>query len=549
MARNFFILLAIALTLRAESLAPEVAQVSHEVVVAGHPQAAEAGLRVLQGGGNAVDAAVAVSLCLGVAEPYASGLGGKIEMLYYEASSKKLYVVDGMDTASATLPVKAFIAQPAHERIEGGPSAAVPGLAAGLYLAQKKWGVSSWDKDVQPAISLAEQGFVIYPKTLQLIKESAARIKKSQEGARIFLPRGKLPELGSRLQNLDLAQTLKHLASEGPDSIYKGVTAEAIVNAVSAAGGYMTLDDLASYHANIVEPVSVPFNGGNLYSTAPVSGGGQLLAVLAAFDKAKWSSPLFHSASSLNRFGHVFLNVYPKFDAATGDDDNVTARFAELLSEKNIESIRSEASRSSEAEQSGADDGKQSTTHFIIVDKARNIVCVTQSLSYHFGCGVVPIGTGIVMNNSLSNFSIKLPGKPNYVMPGKRPKSTIAPTIWLDINRNPKLAIGLPGGARIPTGIAQVILDYTEFHRPLADAIGDSRIHILKTGKKPTLECETGLPASEIQLLKSYGWTVNLTEKIGTGELFGGVNAVEFLPDGSLTGVADLRRSNAVRGD
>lgn len=548
MCRYLLTFILLVVSAKANSVT-DIAVVKHEAVVAGHPEAADAGLDVLHRGGNAIDAAVAVSLSLGVAEPYASGLGGKIEILYYESATKSIYVVDGMDMASNSLPVKAFIKQPVHERIEGGPSAAVPGLAKGLYLAHSKWGSLPWADDVQPSINLATHGSLVLPKSQQLIEESAARIKHSDEGARIFLPKGKLPSIGSRLVNADLANTLKRLANEGPDAIYKGKIASLIVDAVNNAGGYMTLSDLDLYKAKILEPVSVPYLGGKLYSTAPVSGGGQLLAILGSLNHANWSSNSLHDAANIDRFGHVFLTVVQKFDSITGDDDGVYDRFKNVLSEKGIESLRTISKIDDTLGKSTPSSFKESTTHFIVVDSKHNIACVTQSLSYHFGCGIVPKGTGIVMNNSLSNFSIRNSANPNYVSPGKRPKSTIAPTIWLDEKNNPKLAIGLPGGARIPSGIAQVLLDYSEFHRPLADAIGDTRIHFTNLNKEPTIECETGLSKSQIELLKSHGWKVIMPEKIGTGVMFGGVNAVEFLPNGALNAVADLRRTNSVKGD
>jgi len=548
---NKYLLLSVLIvsTLSAAPSGTEVAIVKHEVVVAGHPEAADAGMQVLHMGGNAMDAAVAVSLSLGVAEPYASGLGGKIEILYYEASSKKVYVVDGMDMSSKTLPVKAFINQPTRERIEGGPSAAVPGLAQGLYQAHKMWGILNWDQDVKPSILLAQNGSLILAKSQQLIEESSARIKHSKEGARIFLPNGKLPAVGSRLINTDLANTLQRLAAEGPDAIYKGRIAESIVDAVTKSGGYMTLSDLASYKARILEPVSVPYRDGRLFSTAPVSGGGQLLSVVSVLDNNNWRGSTFHDALSIDRFGKVFLTTIQKFDSITGDDETVDSRFKEALSEKGLESIRELSKLPNSSDKSSITNGKESTTHFIVVDSKHNIACVTQSLSYHFGCGIVPVGTGIVMNNSLSNFSIKTPGKPNYVAPGRRPKSTIAPTIWLNDKNMPILAIGLPGGARIPSGIAQVLLDFSQFHRPLAEAIADTRIHIANLNKEPTVECEIGLAESEVNKLKSLGWKVVMPEKSGTGVMFGGVNAVEFLSDGTLNAVADLRRTNSAKGD
>ena len=535
--------------LSAASVQPEVRSAAHEMVVAGHPEAAEAGLGVLRAGGNAIDAAVSVSLSLGVAEPYASGLGGKIEILYYESATKRVFIVDGMDQASTSLPVSAFLKKPDHERTEGGPSAAVPGLAAGLYEAHRRWGSRPWAEDVKPAQSLALRGALVYPKTVQLMEESRARFQGNPEACRIYLPGGSLPKPGSRLSNEDLAHTLSLLAEHGPDAIYRGSVAASIVATVHQAGGYMTLEDLAGYRARVLDPVSVPFENGRLYSTPPVSGGATVLAVVAALHGARWAPGAFRNAANLDQFGKMLRAVYPRSNRAIGDVQDTYARAQDLLSPSALNALRSSLGDPSSEAGAAQETGLHSTTHFIVVDQAHNVVCVTQSLSLHFGCGLVPPGTGILLNDSLSDFGTRDPKNPNFVGAGKRPRSTIAPTLWLDAQGLPLLAIGLPGGGRITTGLAQVILDYVDFNRPLADAIGDTRLHVLNVGAKPTYECEEGLPASEQAGLRARGWNVNSVEPAGTGGHFGGVNAVEFLPDHSLRGIADTRRTNAARGD
>lgn len=537
------------LSLKAVSFSPEVFVGQHEIVVAGHSEAAEAGLKILHEGGNAIDASVAVSLSLGVAEPYASGLGGKIEILYYNSKDKTVSVIDGMDMASRTLPVEEFIHLSKHKRIEEGASAAIPGLARGLFLAHQKWGRLSWSKDVEPSWILAESGTKVYAKTVQLMNESFSRFRNNQEANKLFLINGKMPAIGSRLKNLDLANTLRMLGAKGADFIYTGDTAEAIVSCIVKAGGYMTLNDLSSYSAKLLEPISIPFKSGRLYSTSPVSGGGVLLGTIASLDKRLNTSSLFRSAENLDKFGKMFEIQHAKFESATGDDNEVNTRFKELLADKINVNNSFNLTDLADVEVNDYDSKQQSTTHFIVVDRDRNIACVTQSLSYHYGCGIIITGTGIIMNNSLSNFSVTAQGKPNYVTPGKRPKSTIAPSIWLDKYNQPKLAIGLPGGARITTGLAQVILDYGEFNRSLSESIADVRVHILTSPKKSILESESGMNETLIRDLKKIGWDVKVVEQLGTGEQFGGVNAVEFMPNGCLRGVADLRRTNAVRGE
>lgn len=206
------------------------------MVVAGHPQAVAAGIAVLKTGGNAIDAAIATSLALGVAEPYASGLGGKLVMLYYEAESGRIYVVEAMD-AAGSLDVPAYLKRPTEDHSYGYGAACVPGLAAGLWTAHQKWGSRAWADDVKPAIELAREGFQVLPKSRDLFEE---QIKKLSHGdpeiARIFLVNRQLPSPGSVLPNPDLAHTMELLAQGGRDGFYRGPVAEAIA-AAAAKGG------------------------------------------------------------------------------------------------------------------------------------------------------------------------------------------------------------------------------------------------------------------------------------------------------------------------
>ena len=186
----------------------------------------------------------------------------------------------------------------------------------------------------------------------------------------------------------------------------------------------------------------------------------------------------------------------------------------------------------------------------MVADRDGNVVCATQSQSLHFGAGVVPPGTGVVMNNSMSNFSTSDARSLNYVAAGRRSRSTIGPTIVLREGK-PVLAIGIPGSGRIPTALLQALLDRLALNRPLAEAIGDTRIHFLsadRSGERDALEAEQSFPATEAEALRKLGWRVVLREPAGTGKYFGGLNAIEVSPDGTLTGYADPRRTNAAAG-
>jgi gamma-glutamyltranspeptidase/glutathione hydrolase len=207
------------------------------MVVAAHPAAAAIGVEILKAGGNAADAAVAVSLAVGVAEPYGSGLGGKLMMLYREAKSGRTFVIEAMDACGSAIDVEAYRKLPAEAHSYGYSAVCVPGLAAGLWAAHQKWGVRPWAEDVAPAVALARQGFEILPKTRDFFEEQEAKLRRGDpELARLYLVDSRLPAIGTRLANDDLARTMERLARQGRDGFYRGEVAERIV-AASQRGG------------------------------------------------------------------------------------------------------------------------------------------------------------------------------------------------------------------------------------------------------------------------------------------------------------------------
>lgn len=531
----------------------------HGMVVAGHPEAAQAGADVLKAGGNAIDAAVAVSLSLGVAEPYGSGLGGKLMLLYYEASSGKTYVVDAMDAAGASLDVKRYLRRPENDRSYGYGSAAVPGLAAGLWLAHQKWGVHPWAQDVAPSIGLAEKGFLVLPKTRVFFAEQEAKLRRGDaEIARLYLPEGELPKAGTRLPNPDLARTLGYVAEKGRDGFYKGPVGEALAAANERNGGAFNLTDLATYEARISEPIGIDFRGYRILSSPPPSNGSPLfLTIMKVLEDEHWSGPL-RNAQNIDLIGRVWREVQPRVQAGIGDKPEAYFNFEKLVAPDSIAELRKKAQVPTVEERKVAwwDDSGWSesaaaaTTHFAVVDGKGNIVCATQSLSLHFGAGVVAPGTGVVLNDSMSNFAYTRPESINYVAPGKRPRSTISPSIVFQ-NGKPLFAMGIPGSSRIPTAMLQALLDRLAFGRPIAEAVGDTRFHFERSWRKndeESFETEDSMPESELAALKRLGWRVELSEKAGTGKHFGGINVIEFNKDGSVTGYADPRRTNAAAG-
>jgi gamma-glutamyltranspeptidase/glutathione hydrolase len=554
------LLLAISVGAQATPVTVTPVVGKHVMVVAGHPQAVAAGLAVLKAGGNAVDAAVATSLALGVAEPYGSGLGGKLMLLYYDAATGRTFVVEAMD-AAGSVDVPAYRQRPEADHSYGYGAACVPGLAAGLWLAHQKWGVRAWSDDLQPAIDLARAGFQVLPKSRDMFEEQTKKLHRGDaEIARLYLPAGQLPEIGSKLPNPDLARTMELLAVHGRDGFYRGPVAAAIAAAAAQGGGAITAADLAGYEAHLSEPVGIDFRGDRVLSAPPPANGAAMLlpALKALEDDSLGGGPL-RTAANLDRLGRVWRLVEPESYRVIGDAPEARFNFERLVAPDAIRDLRAKAlgkipGRREDAAAlvpADAESEMAATTHFIVVDAPGNIVCATQSLSLHFGAGVVPPGTGVVLNDSMSNLEFKDTKSPNYLAPGRRPRSTLSPVIVFRGGR-PILALGVPGAARIPTAMLQVLLDYLVLHRPLAEAIGDTRCHFAisrKAGEGDIFEAEQSLPDIQAAAIRALGWKVELSEPAGRGRRFGGVNAVELHPDGTRTGYADPRRTNAAEGD
>ena len=533
------------------------------MVVAGHPEAAAAGLAVLRAGGNAIDAAVATSLAVGVAEPYGSGLGGKLMFLYHEARTGRTYAIDAMD-AAGSVNVAAYLKRPATARSYGYAEVCVPGLAAGLWTAHQRWGRLPWAATIDPAIRLARTGFEVLPKSREQFQEQERKLRRGDaEIARLYLPGGQLPAVGSRLPNEDLARTMELLARDGRDGFYRGSVAAALVRAAQAGGGWLSAEDLAGYEARVVEPLSVTIRGYTLFAGPPPTSGATLfLPILKALEVGGLAPAPLRSGGNLDLLGRHWRAALPDVLRTVGDVPASRFQVERLLAPDAIEGLRARAQpapakparkvASARARQDDfpfAESAQAATTHFLVADREGNVVSATQSQSLHFGAGVVPPGTGVVMNNSMSNFATTDLRSPNYVAPGRRSRSTIGPTIAVR-NGRVAFALGLPGSARIPTGLLQVLTDHLLLGRPLEEAIGDTRFHFQSAegDGSDQLEAEASLPDAVAEQLRALGWKVVLREPAGTGRHFGGVNAIEVRPDGTLRGLADPRRTNAASG-
>jgi gamma-glutamyltranspeptidase/glutathione hydrolase len=547
---------------KASPMVVQVAEARHGMVAAGHPDATSAGVAVLQAGGNAVDAAVAVSFALGVTEPYGSGMGGKLSLVYREAKTGRVMVVEAMDEASHHLVPAEFRALSTEQRKVGAQTVAVPGQVAGILEAHRRWGSRPRAELIAPAIKLAESGFEVRPAQVMFFRAQQDKLTANFELGRIYLPGGKVPVAGSRVCNPDLAQTLRLVAEKGADGFYKGPVAAAMVKALREAGSPLRADDFASYEARVTEPLRVKFRGTEVFSVPPpVSGGGVFLLTLAALDVEKPAGGSVLTPEALDHLMRVFLEVDSACREVLGHQPASREKWQALLGADRVAALRKQAlapateamrttalnSAVTDEQADGFEAMAAETTHFVVVDQAGDVVSATQSQSNHFGSGIVPPGTGVVLNNSLSNFN-RISGNPNEVAPGKRPRSTITPAVLV---RDGRLlaALGVPGGSRIPSAMVQVTVDYLMFGRSLEDAIGAPRFHAVsrKSGDSANrfeTEKETDYRLADA-LKTKFGW------KDGTDsetESFGGFNAIEVMPDGRLRGYADQRRSNTAMG-
>ncbi len=543
-------------SVRAVPMSVQVAEGLGGMVAAGHPDATAAGVAVLQAGGNAVDAAVAVGFALGVTEPYGSGLGGKLALVHRDAKTGKVSVIEALDAASSHLDAAAFRRLPAAERNSGPASVAVPGFVAGMLDAHARWGSRPREELLAPAIKLAESGFEVRANQVRFFRSQEAKMRANAELGRIYMPDGKLPQAGSRIASPDLAKTLRVIAREGEAGFYRGPVAEAMVRALREAGSPLRADDFSTYRSRLDEPLRVKFRGMEVYSAPPpVSGGGVYLLALAALEGDRIEGDSVLRPDALDRVMRVFLEADAACREVLGDAKGSREAWERLLSAGRLAQLREQAATRTATMASVAGWAREDdleamaaeTTHFVVVDREGNVVSATQSQSNHFGSGIVPPGTGVVLNNSLSNFN-RTSGNPNEVKAGRRPRTTITPAVLV---RDGRLVagIGLPGGSRIPSAMVQVTVDYLMFGRTLEEAIGAPRFHpVTRRAGQPDsffeTERETDYRVAEA-LRERLGW------KDGTDaetESFGGVNAVERLPDGRLRGYADQRRSNTAMG-
>lgn len=537
------------------------------MVAAANPLAAQAGREILVGGGNAIDALVVVQTVLGLVEPQSSGLGGGAFLVYYDASSGKVTTFDGRETAPLLATPKLFLddnGQPLNfmDAVVGGRSVGTPGTVRLMDVVHSRYGRLSWAELFTPAQRLAIDGFEVSPRLAELVASEGDKLKRF-EGARsyFFGPDGAPLIAGAVLKNKSYAATLKTIAEGGADAFYNGPIAEAIVAAVREAEGnpgVLSLTDLANYGVKERDPVCFAYRSFDVCGMGPPSSGavaiGQILGMLENFDIRALGPD---NVQSWRLIGDAQRLAFADRERYLADTDFVPAPVKGLLSKDYL----GERARLLDGDQALSDDqvkpgqptwdhallfGKDvalelpSTSHFVIVDREGNVVSMTTTIENGFGSRLMT--GGFLLNNELTDFSFKThnEGLPvaNRVEPGKRPRSSMAPTIVMKEGR-PVMAVGSPGGSQIIGYVVQALLSYIDWGMPVEEIVAAP--HLINRFGKYDIEAGTTAEAF-VEPLKTLGYEVNLSE------MTSGLHAIELTPDG-LVGSADPRREGVAVGD
>lgn len=478
----------------AQAAAPAPVGAEHGMVVSAHHLASEAGVEVLKDGGNAVDAAIAVAYSLAVTYPEAGNIGGGGFMVIRLADGRKAFIdfrEKAPQAASATMyQDKDGNVVPGLSR-RGYLAVGVPGTVAGLELAREKFGTLPRARLMRDAIHLARDGFVLSQGDADFLATGADDFAKDPASAAIFLDHGKPWSKGDRLVQADLATSLQAISDEGANAFYKGAIARQIVAASKAHRGIMAMGDLAAYTAVERDPIECDYRGYHVISAPLPSSGGvvvcETLNILEGYPMGKLG---FHSSQGVHYMVEALRRAYHDRNLNLGDPDFVKPDVERFTSKAYAAKLRegiAEDKATPSSSLPGPDTGHEgkSTTHFSIVDAAGNAVSMTYTLNDWFGARVTAAGTGILLNDEMDDFSSK-PGVPNMyglvegtnnaIAPGKRPLSSMTPTI---VTRDGKLfmVVGTPGGSHIPTGVLQVMTNVIDYGMNLSEAVDAPRIH------------------------------------------------------------------------
>lgn len=520
-------------------------------VVSTSRDASIVGLEVLQDGGNAIDAAVAVGYALAVTDPCCGNLGGGGFMTIRFADGEETFInfretAPLKSTADMYLDEQGNIVDDLSTR--GYLAVGVPGTVKGLNYALDKYGTMSRERVITPAIELASEGYTLQQGDVDIFEAGKSRLE-SAETAKIFLDDGKVREAGDVLKQPELAATLQQLIPEG-DAFYQGEIAKKVVAASEANGGILSLEDFATYEVDEYAPVTCDYRGYRVISSPPPGGGTtlcQMLTILSGYDLQQMG---WRTTESLHHILSSMLWAFGDRNAYLGDPDFVDNPVDRLLSNEYAESIRQQIPANqaippgkvydSEVQTEGTN-----TTHYSVIDSEGNAVAVTYTINSYFGAGVVAPGTGFLLNNEMDDFTAKVgvanqfglkQGSTNIIEPGKRPLSSMSPTI---VTKEDKvfLVTGTPGGSTIPTTVLQVITSVIDYQKSLTEAVNYPRFHYQGFPDMVMSECDA-MEGKAIRGLRLKGYKVTPSDR-----QWGGAESIIVNPETNLLeGVNDVRK-------
>ncbi|ALX50675.1 gamma-glutamyltransferase [Lentibacillus amyloliquefaciens] len=558
------VFLPAGLTASAEGIQDEqTAEGDYGMVVTAHPLASEVGADVLKNGGNAIDAAVAIQFALNVNEPMMSGIGGGGFLMYYDADTEDVSVINSRERAPAGANPDMFLEEdgepmPFQERVRSGKSVGVPGTLKGLETALDQWGTRSMAELLEPSIKMAEEGVDVNWVLADAIASNEEKLSNTA-AKEVFLPDGEPLEEGDLLVQEDLADTFRLIAEQGTDVFYDGEIGEALADEVQNRNSSMTPDDLSRYDVTHEDPVWGDYRGYDIASMAPPSSGGLTMQqMLDMFEEMELTQHGIKSAEKYHLMAETMHLAYADRDAYMGDPEFVNVPAEGLLHPDYIEEragminpdqANDEVQPGNPWEYQEGDPYKISekagdktngqTTHFTVADSEGNLVSYTTTIEQVFGSGIMVPDYGIMLNNELTDFDA-VPGGANQVEPNKRPLSSMTPAIVLE-DGEPYMTVGSPGGTTIITSVLQTIVNVIGYDMELKNAIEEPRIF---SSSYPSISWETGIPSDVRDQLEQMGheWESE------PGEI-GNVNSLMIDSEsGTYFGAADSTREGKAIG-
>ncbi len=549
-------LASLLLAVSAPLWAAQPVRARHGMVVTHERHATEAGLKVLESGGNAIDAAVTVGFALAVTHPYAGNLGGGGFMLIRLADGRTTFL-DFRERAPGAASRNMYLdasGKATQDSIVGYRASGVPGSVSGFEYASKKYGRKPWADVVRPAVELASKGFPISYAQAQSFQTASRLLSRFPESNRIFLRGGKFYEPGETFLQPELARTLDRIMRTGAKDFYEGETARILAKDMQEHGGLITLDDLKAYRTIERKPISGMYRGYEIVTSPPPSSGGVgILEMLGILDGTGYEKAGAGSASSVHYMAEAMRRYFADRSENLGDPDFVKVPLSSLLDPayiaKRRASIDPERATPSSEIHAAKFEGHESneTTHYSVADADGNVAIVTYTLNGGYGSKVTAEGLGFLLNNEMDDFAPKpgeanmfglIQGEANAIQPHKTPLSSMTPTIVLKDGK-PFLALGSPGGPTIINTVLEVIVNVIDFGMNVQDAVDWPRFH--HQWMPDVLAMEPGYSPDTVAILEQRGYTVKRINSQGE------CAAIRF-DNGWLEGAADPRSEGTAEG-